>query len=100
MGKIRVFRHKHSFDGAAGDRAALPRLIPIDPNEISEGLDGCELVIGRLASALRRERARAGHWTYDLDRHLGLRQALEAEQARRRAMTAPTKRAAPMGGPE
>ena len=100
MRKIRFFRHKEPIGAAAGDRAALTGLIPIDPHEIPEGLAGCQWLISRLASALRRERARAGHWTYDLNRHAGLRRALEAEEARRRALTRSTKKAAPRGGPE
>ncbi|MBV1706532.1 MAG: hypothetical protein KGQ37_04920 [Hyphomicrobiales bacterium] len=36
-------------------------------------------IIAGLRAALRRERARAGHWTYSLDRHIGLAQALRAE---------------------
>jgi hypothetical protein len=40
-------------------------------------------VLYRLARALRGERARgrAGHWTYDLDRHFGLIEAYRAERA-------------------
>jgi hypothetical protein len=40
-------------------------------------------IVRRLAAALRAERAlgRAGHWTYDLNRHIALRQAHLAEAA-------------------
>jgi hypothetical protein len=36
-----------------------------------------------LSRALRaaRRRGRAGHWTYDLNRHIGLVQAFRAERA-------------------
>lgn len=47
--------------------------------------------IARLKRALRSQRrlGRAGHWSYDLNRHFGLLQALKAELARSRAhMTA------------
>ena len=39
-----------------------------------------EAVIEALAGAQRRERALAGRWTYDLNRHIGLAQALAAER--------------------
>lgn len=39
-------------------------------------------VLRELERALRSERARAGHWTYDLDRHIGLLAAYRVEQAR------------------
>ena len=40
--------------------------------------------MARLKRALRSQRrlGRAGHWSYDLNRHLGLLQALKAELAR------------------
>lgn len=46
--------------------------------------------IARLKRALRSQRrlGRAGHWSYDLNRHLGLVQALKAERARSQAHTA------------
>jgi len=75
--------------GARGyDRAlALPRLIALDPRELSG--DGPELrrrIVTRLTRALRteRQRGRAGHWTYDLNRHIALLQALQAETDGRR----------------
>jgi hypothetical protein len=62
----------------------LPRLVPIGPDELADATPrGRRRVLYRLARALRGERARgrAGHWTYDLDRHLGLIQAYRAERA-------------------
>ena len=43
--------------------------------------------IAKLKRALRSERqlGRAGHWSYDLNRHFGLLQALKAEASRARA---------------
>ncbi|MFW6028494.1 MAG: DUF6477 family protein [bacterium] len=43
--------------------------------------------IARLKRALRSQRrlGRAGHWSYDLNRHFGLLQALKAELDRSRA---------------
>jgi hypothetical protein len=41
-------------------------------------------VLARIARALRaeRNRGRAGHWTYDLNRHIALAQAYTAERRR------------------
>lgn len=43
-----------------------------------------QTAIARLRRALRaeRQRGRAGHWAYDLNRHIGLLQALKSELAR------------------
>lgn len=68
------------------DRARhLPRLIPIGPEEIRDDSPATRrAILTRLARALRaeRNRGRAGHWTYDLNRHLGLKQAYAAEWQR------------------
>ncbi|WP_245479668.1 DUF6477 family protein [Hansschlegelia zhihuaiae] len=63
-------------------RRALPRLIAIDPRELEPGDVALDRVIeARLKRALRaeRRRGRAGHWTYDLNRHIALLQALAGE---------------------
>jgi hypothetical protein len=71
------------------DRARhLPLLIPVGPDEIADqGIEARRKIAARLARALRAERTRgrAGHWTYDLNRHIGLRQAYEAERLRLKA---------------
>ena len=70
-------------------RRDLPRLIGIDPfSELSETAEGVAAILARLERALRAERcrARSGHWTYDLNRHIALRQAYLAEAERLRAM--------------
>lgn len=63
----------------------LPRILPVSPDEY-EGPepDTTQRLVGRLAEALRRERrlGRAGHWSYDLNRHIALAQAWTAESAR------------------
>jgi hypothetical protein len=64
------------------ERAMLSRLLPINIGCIEAGPVATEEIVKRLASALRSERARAGHWTYDLNRHIGLMQAHAAETAR------------------
>jgi hypothetical protein len=64
-------------------RAHLNRLLPIGPDELAqEGPEATRAIIARLEQALRSERARCGHWTYDLNRHIGLAQACKAERAR------------------
>lgn len=60
----------------------LPRVLPL----LSSECEGPEpettrLIVRRLSDAMRRERqlGRAGHWTYDLNRHIALAQAWKAE---------------------
>jgi hypothetical protein len=63
----------------------LVRLLPVGPDEIAGSEpETTRRIVLKLACALRVERARgrAGHWTYDLNRHIGLMQALKAEQER------------------
>ena len=67
----------------------LPRLIPVGPNEIADrSASGRWRLVRKLARALRGERARgrAGHWTFSLNRHIGLLQAFRAETAALRAL--------------
>jgi len=66
----------------------LPRVLPL----MAGHCDGPEpdttrLIVRRLAQELRRERrlGRAGHWTYDLNRHMALTQAWKAESEALRA---------------
>ncbi len=60
----------------------LPALIGIDPGVLSGGeAMSQKAILARIKRALRaeRQRARSGHWAYDLNRHIALRQALMAE---------------------
>lgn len=62
----------------------LPALTGFYPRELAEDtIARSEAILARLARALRaeRKRARSGHWTYDLNRHIALRQAHLAETA-------------------
>jgi hypothetical protein len=62
----------------------LPRLIALWPHELEdESNDGRRCVLAKLRRALRaeRRRGRAGHWSYDLNRHLGLLSAYRGELA-------------------
>jgi hypothetical protein len=62
----------------------LPKLIALWPHELAdESPDGGRFVLAKLRRALRAERRRgiAGHWSYDLNRHLGLLSAYKGELA-------------------
>ena len=66
----------------------LPRIIPVGPDEVAdESADGRKAILRKLARALRAERTRgrAGHWSYDLNRHIALSQAYAAERHAARA---------------
>ncbi len=76
--------------GSYDRRRDLPGLIRWDPfTGISANAAGSAEIVARLERALRaeRNRARAGHWTYDLNRHIALRQAYMAERERLVALT-------------
>ncbi len=59
----------------------LPRLLPIGHDTANPTGEQLYVIVQRLNHALRRERqkARSGHWTYDLNRHIALLQAYRAE---------------------
>jgi len=66
-------------------RRALPRLLPVTEVEVAANdAYAARALVARLARALRaeRQRGRAGHWSYDLNRHIALAQALDAERQR------------------
>jgi hypothetical protein len=63
----------------------LPGLIALWPQELADqSQKGSLLILSKLRRALRGERRRAyaGHWSYDLNRHLGLMSAYRGELAR------------------
>ena len=67
----------------------LAKLIPLWPREIEDqSTNGALHILAKLGRALRAERTRglAGHWSYDLNRHLGLLSAFKGELASHRAM--------------
>ncbi|WP_245559650.1 hypothetical protein [Amorphus coralli] len=85
-----------SPDDLPGTRAAggmpdkpLPRhrlagLLPVTEDDLADvSPQGRRAITRHLERALRaeRRRGRAGHWSYDLNRHLALKQALAAERA-------------------
>ena len=62
----------------------LPKLVALWPCELEDQSEAGSLrIITKLRRALRAERRRAlaGHWSYDLNRHLGLLSAYEGELA-------------------
>jgi hypothetical protein len=74
-------------DGAAAYVRSrdLPRLIALWPHELEDqSPEGSLRLLAKLRQALRveRVRARGGHWSYDLNRHLGLLGAYRAELSR------------------
>ncbi|WP_244613377.1 hypothetical protein [Methylosinus sp. Ce-a6] len=54
----------------------------------AETPEAAAAVLRELERALRAERARAGHWTYDLTRHIALLVAYRAKQARASSLVA------------
>ncbi len=68
----------------------LPALIRLDhlPEEPLASQANIAAIVKRLARALRAERQRgaSGHWTYDLNHHIALRQAYVAENERLAAL--------------
>jgi len=95
-----VARIRRSADAALGvtlragaeayDRGRdLPKLTRLAPREFEmDTIDAAMTIVARLERALRseRNRARSGHWTYDLNRHIALRQAFLAESERLRSL--------------
>jgi hypothetical protein len=70
--------------GAYARMRDLPRLIALWPDELADlSLEGHMRILAKLRRALRAERRRAvsGHWSYDLNRHLGLLSAYKGELA-------------------
>ncbi len=70
--------------GAAYDRSVfLRRFHRLAPETIeSSAPEAARAILAQLERSLRQERARIGHWTYDLNRHIGLLVAYRAEKAR------------------
>jgi hypothetical protein len=81
----RVFGSMAEAGAAAYLRSRdLPKLVPLWPHELADhSPEGCRHVLAKLRRALRAERRRAlsGHWSYDLNRHLGLISAYKGELA-------------------
>ena len=91
---LRGSRHPHSHScrgsrGPAGERpydrgTELPRVLPLWPHEVDDVTpEGRWRILAKLRRALRAERRRglAGHWTYDLARHVELLRVYRLELA-------------------
>ncbi len=81
----------------------LPRLLPLWPWEIADdSIKGTRRIVAALRKALRAERRRgmAGHWSYDLARHMALIAALKAEKQRLVRMEGDSASASRKGGEE
>jgi hypothetical protein len=69
--------------GAYDRTSALARFHRLSPGTIrSETPEAARAVLQEIERALRAERARRGHWTYDLNRHIALLVVHRAERAR------------------
>ena len=81
----RIFGNAVAAGAAAYVRSRdLPRLLALWPHEIEDRTElGRRCLLAKLRRALRteRRRARAGHWSYDLNRHLALLSAYRGELA-------------------
>ncbi len=76
----------------------LPRLVALWPHELADqSPEGSLLILSKLRRALRAERRRAvaGHWSYELNRHLGLMTAYKAELGSMRRAKLRLRRTAP-----
>jgi hypothetical protein len=64
-------------------RTELARILPLWPAELADDSPrGRQLILAKLRRALRAERRRgiAGHWTYDLARHVELLRVYRLEK--------------------
>lgn len=80
------------------ERGALTRLVGLWPHEVADrSLPGTAALLVKIRAAIRAERRRglAGHWTYDIDRHLGLLGAYKAESSRLRSLERSGRKALP-----
>lgn len=88
--RFRLKRTAQPGGAARYDRSRdLPALLALWPWEIENiSLEGQHQLVARLRRALRleRQRAVAGHWTYDLARHSRLLAAYRSEEASLTAM--------------
>ena len=103
----RVTRHARAAafgvirDGArAYERArCLPRVLPmLAGNCHGPEPETTRLIVRKLADAIRRERrlGRAGHWAYDLNKHIALTQAWAAESQQAKSQQIKTGTAGPL----
>jgi len=85
-------------DQAVISGRATCRVIALWPHELADqSPEGSLLILSKLRRALRAERRRAlaGHWSYELNRHLGLMTAYKAELGLMRRAKLRLRRTAP-----
>jgi len=74
------------LDAHASERALrVSRLVPLWPSQVdAPGEAAARRVVDALERALRgeRRRGRAGHWSYDINRHLALARTVREERLR------------------
>jgi hypothetical protein len=88
----------HAGSGCYLRARDLQRLIALWPHELADqSPEGSLLILSKLRRALRAERRRAlaGHWSYELNRHLGLMTAYKAETGLMRRARLRLRRNAP-----
>lgn len=82
---------KDARDGEARQRLALQILCNVDLDELLVQDEASRThMCRRLTRLMERERLKGtnGHWSYDLNRHIGLKQALDTLRARSEPMQA------------
>lgn len=79
--EIAAFRSRQRDEGAcSAQRAALQILCGIDIAEVLEGSSETQRAAkAQIVRLIERERLKGvnGHWSYDLNRHIALKQALD-----------------------
>lgn len=79
--EIAAFRSRRRDEGAcSAQRAALQILCGIDIEEVLEGSSETKRAArAHIARLIEKERLKGvhGHWSYDLNRHIALKQALD-----------------------
>lgn len=76
---------KEVVEGEARQRLALQIFCNVDLDQLPEQDEASRLhMCRRLTRLIERERLKgtSGHWSYDLNRHIGLKQALDRLQAK------------------
>lgn len=76
---------KGIIEGEARQRLALQIFCNVDMDQLPDQDEASKIhMCRRLTRLIERERLKGtrGHWSYDLNRHIGLKQALDKLQAR------------------
>lgn len=81
--RAQFIRLQSKLGDTARQRAALQLVCGLDLDTILATSNGREFAIRKVRRLMERERLRGGarHWSYDLNRHIALRQALTRLEA-------------------